>query len=587
MQIEVGIPTKDRYESLALALWSVADQTYQNFKITIIDDSDERRDIRNLPYISSILKRLDSEGHNWRLLYGEKKGPHWSLQKVLDESRCPYVFLFDDDAILDSKCLEHLVEAWNNMEKITPKVGAVGPIVMHPELHPEFRYFPEGYKCFKKYSGFIDEYGTCYGDHQWRFHPDNELQECDHVQGFLVGLEAARSIGGFDLNYNVTAFRSETDFCYSLFKNGYKLYVQPKALIWHFQSPSGGIRKLNPTEDLYDQSNEYYISKFGFKHGKNKDRVIRLSGGLGDHLCATPLLRALKKKGKVVVSAIYPFLFVSNPNVDELIFISDEKDYENVDQRSIYKWAIDNSFTGKLSEAWCRTYGEEYDEDKLDYVVLPTEREWVDNAVGYTEDIGFEYRKPFILIAPYGAIPQVQFAESGKTINSGKITTIRDWFKDRWELLVKEIQKLGYNVLQVGGTGEERIVGCDAYHIGINYRLTIALLEKSAGFVGVDSFLQHAGNAIGKRGVVLYGPSDTIIGGHHTNINMKSHKCDKDLICMKQSFPVSHWTFKSKDCDSKLCMKSLKVKDVLAQVKLLLKKSSKSCVRFQESTGDG
>jgi len=253
VQIEVGIPTKDRYEHLALALWSVAEQTYQDFKITIIDDSDDRKDVRELPYILPILNRLDSEGHAWRLFYGDKKGPHWALQKAIDLSRCPYVFLFDDDAILDTKCLEHLVEAWNEVEKNTPgKIAAVGPIVTIPGANREFYYLPEGYKWFKRYNGFIDEYGMCYGDHIWRYHPNDELQECSNLQGFLFDLEKAKEIGGFDLNYNITAFRTETDFCYSLFKKGYKLYVQPKALIWHSHSPVGGIRSLEvgvPTKD--------------------------------------------------------------------------------------------------------------------------------------------------------------------------------------------------------------------------------------------------------------------------------------------------------------------------------------------------
>jgi glycosyltransferase involved in cell wall biosynthesis len=565
MRIEVGIPTKDRYENLAMILWSLAEQTYKNFVVTIIDDSEDRKDIRNLPYILPILERLDNEGHSWQVLFGEKRGPHWSFQRSLDASRCPYVFMIDDDCVLDKECLGHLVGAWREAEKIeSGPVGVVGPIVMRPGAQREFNSLPEGYKWFKKYNGFIDEYGTCNGEHHWRYHPNDELQECSHLQCQLVSMEAVKKIGGFDLNYNASGFRTETDFCYRIFKAGYKLYVQPKALVWHFQSSSGGIRKLNVTKELYDQAEEYYLSKFRFKRGKNKDRVIRLSGGLGDHLSATPLLRALKKKGKVIVSAIYPFLFVGNANVDELIFISDEKDYKNVDQRDMYSWASRTGFTGKLSEAWCRTYGEEYDGDKLDYTIFPSEREWViSNVTGQTYN-------PFIVIGPYGAIPQVQFAEIGKTTDGGKVTVIRDWFKDRWEKLVKEIQKRGLHVIQVGGSGEGRIEGCNGYHIGIDYRLTMAILERSAGFVCVDSFLQHAGHALGIKGVILYGPSDPVIGGHDTNINLKVDKCDRDLICMKQSFPISHWTFKSKDCDSKICMKSITVKMVLDSLKEII-----------------
>jgi ADP-heptose:LPS heptosyltransferase len=193
----------------------------------------------------------------------------------------------------------------------------------------------------------------------------------------------------------------------------------------------------------------------------------------------------------------------------------------------------------------------------LDYTIFPSEREW---AVSNTT-------APFIIIAPYGAIPQIQYAEIEQMAPSGKITNIRDWFPEQWVELVKQIQKLGYNVIQVGGYGEERIDGCDAYHIGISYRLAIALLDRSVGFVGVDSFFQHAGHAIGKRGVVLYGPSDPQIGGHDTNINLRTNQCDRDWICMKQSFPISHWTFKSKDCDSKICMKSITVNMVLEVIK--------------------
>lgn len=554
MQIEVAIPTKDRYEQLAMALWSCCEQTHKNFVVTIIDDSDEKKDIRELPYILPILYKLDNEGHSWRVSYTGKTGIPNIFQHALSISRNPYFFLFDDDCILDSRCLEYLVEGF----KTAPgKVGAVGPIVMNPKLPVEHRYLPEGYKWFKRYNGFIDEYGVCYGEHHWRLHPDSKLQECDHVQCYLFSLEASKSINDFDISYNATGFRMETDHCYGMYQNGYKIYVQPKALIWHFQSPSGGTRRLNPPKVLFEECHEYFLSKFGFKRGRNKDKVIKLSGGLGDHLCATPLLRSLKKKGKVVVSAIYPFLFVGNPNVDELIFMEEDKNYISIDSRSIYTWAGHSGFSGKLSEAWCRTYGEEYDGDKLDYVIFPSEREWVaKNATPFTD-------RNFVVIGPYGAIPQTQFAEIEKTTDSGKVTVIRDWFKDRWEELIKEIQKLGLYVIQAGGTGEERIEGCDAYHIGINYRLTMALLEKSVGFVCVDSFLQHAGHAVGKKGVVLYGPSDPQIGGHDTNINLKLNKCDKDLVCMKQSFPISHWTFKSKDCESKLCMKSISVEMVL------------------------
>jgi GT2 family glycosyltransferase len=557
MKVEIGFGTRDRYECLALCLWGLLEQTYKDFVVTIIDDSDNVKDVRDIPYLSPILKRLDQEGHCWRLFYGQKKGPQQAFQIILDNSRAPYVLIIDDDSVMDSKCLEYMVEGFKT--KANENVAAIGPIVINPSVDPRLRTLPRGYKWIKQFNGFTDEHGKCPGDHHWRYHQDNELMETDHFQCFLMDAQKVKNVGGFDQNYNVTGFRGETDLCLTLYRSGYKLYLQPKSIIWHLQVPSGGTR--GNFLQLFQEAHEYYIDKFGFKRGRYKDKVIKIEGGLGDHLCATPLLRELKKKGKVIVSAVYPHIFVGNPNVDELIFRSEEINYQNVDKRSVFAWAGPRAFEGKLSEAWCNAYSENYDGDKLDYTILPEEREWATKEVSDAS---------FIVIAPYSAIPVIQYHGIEQTEASAKITVIRDWYDERWTQLIKEIQKLGIKVYQVGGQSEKCIDGIDKSYIGIDYRLTIALLERSETFIGVDSFLQHAGHAIGKKGVVLFGAADPSTTGHDSNINIKKHKCDQDLMCMKQSYPISQWTFKSKDCPSRLCMDCITVEDVLSAVKEII-----------------
>jgi ADP-heptose:LPS heptosyltransferase len=563
MKIEIDIGTKDRYESLALLLWSLCEQSYKNWVVTVVDDSENRKDIRKLPYILPILTRLDNENHEWRVLFGSKKGPHHNHQLVKDKSRSDYIFRVDDDEILDKYALEKMVVAWRELESKGDKVGAIGPIVIDPKVPKDAATLPIGFEIFKKFQGKVDEYGEVDGYQQWCYHPTPVLQEVEHLySSFLYSREAALGIGGYELGYNVTGHREETDFTYRLFQKGYKLFIQPEAVVWHFRNPSGGIRTFNNSE-LWRECDEFYKNKFGFRKGKNQDKVVKISGGLGDHLCATPLLRGLKKEGKkVVISAIYPYLFQGNPNVDELIFPPDEVKYEMVNYKDIYKLAYDTGFYGLLSEAYCKFYGVEYD-DKLDYTVYPKERVWVKETLKTIKD--------YILIAPFAARSVIQYSNTTKVGSGGQRTVVKDWILSRWVSLVSEIQKKGIEVYQVGGQGDKGVPGCNRYFLGQDYRFSVALLEQSKGLISVDNFMQHAAFAIGKPAVILFGATDPSIFGHETNVNIY-HKnvCRHNRECRRGSPWLMHGSVERgpmfDPCKSKECMKKISVKAVLDKI---------------------
>ncbi len=557
MKVEVSIPTKDRYPNLSLLLWSLCEQSYKEFEITIIDDSENRADIRELPFITPILKRLDSEGHNWRVKFGSKKGPHHCHQLSIDEARHPLIFRCDDDCVLDFQALENLVKTWDDLSS-KESIGAIAPIVLDPQIPKEVEFLPVGYRSFKKFQGKLDEYGVNYGDQQWRRHPDRELQKVEHLySSFLYSVDAAKEIGGYDLDYNVVGHREETDFTYRLFKKDYSLYIQPTALVWHLRNPVGGIRTYNQSS-LWAECQEHYLNKFSFKRGKNKDRIINVFGGLGDHLCATPMLRALRRSGKkVVVTATYPYLLQGNPNIDELIFNGDENAYEKVDFRDLYKWAFETGYNGKLSKAWCKLFGVDWDGDVLDYTIFPQERKWVeDRKLG-----------DYVLFSTEAGIPAVQYGDANAVGAAKKRTNSKDWVANRWEKLVKEIKNMGLQVYQVGSSLDSKVSGCDEYFLGGDYRIGIALLEKSKCFVSVDTFLNHAGHAIGKRGVVLFGPSDPNIFGHESNINLYYPDSCLERKCLWGE--NSQWRSQL-SCDDKKCMKFIEVREVVEKVKELI-----------------
>ena len=73
-------------------------------------------------------------------------------------------------------------------------------------------------------------------------------------------------------------------------------------------------------------------------------------------------------------------------------------------------------------------------------------------------------------------------------------------------------------VIQVGVEGEEQLVPDFKKNLPISELRT--LLKECRTWISCDSFLQHLGWDEGKKGIVLWGPSDPLIFGHQENINL-------------------------------------------------------------------
>lgn len=84
-----------------------------------------------------------------------------------------------------------------------------------------------------------------------------------------------------------------------------------------------------------------------------------------------------------------------------------------------------------------------------------------------------------------------------------------------WEELINGIHE---PIIQVGIEGEKQLVE------DFRKNLPISELRKLIGecrtWIGVDSFFQHLAWDEGKKGIVLWGPSDPLIFGHPENINL-------------------------------------------------------------------
>ena len=180
-KITVGIPTKNRYESLSHTLISIALQTLKPEEIIIVDDSDSPQDLRkNLQY-TYIFKLLDEKGIKWKVLFGKKLGQHHSHQLIQEEAEGNLIFRIDDDCIAESDTLQRLYESMDE------KVGAVAPLVLMP---PTQRKIVQSNKIFNLEEPNIQWF-------KW-----SGVRECEHLYSCFL---YRRNIVKYDLRLSSVA----------------------------------------------------------------------------------------------------------------------------------------------------------------------------------------------------------------------------------------------------------------------------------------------------------------------------------------------------------------------------------------------
>jgi GT2 family glycosyltransferase len=69
----------------------------------------------------------------------------------------------------------------------------------------------------------------------------NYLREVDYCSGALLATPRPlfKQLGGFDTRYS-PAYYEDTDYCFNLWQNGYRVYYQPESVIIHFEGVSSG-----------------------------------------------------------------------------------------------------------------------------------------------------------------------------------------------------------------------------------------------------------------------------------------------------------------------------------------------------------
>lgn len=166
---------------------------------------------------------------------GFAKGYNIALKQVSAE----YYILLNSDVEVTENWINPIIELMD----ADPSIGACQPKILDYKHRDKFEYAGA---C----GGFIDKYGYpfCRGrvfnvlendNHQY----DNEM-EVFWATGacMFVRSEAFWKVGGFDEDY--FAHMEEIDVCWRMKNIGYKIFVQPKSIIYHVGG--GTLNKLSP-----------------------------------------------------------------------------------------------------------------------------------------------------------------------------------------------------------------------------------------------------------------------------------------------------------------------------------------------------
>jgi ADP-heptose:LPS heptosyltransferase len=101
-----------------------------------------------------------------------------------------------------------------------------------------------------------------------------------------------------------------------------------------------------------------------------------------------------------------------------------------------------------------------------------------------------------------------------------------------WKELVNLLPK---PIVQVGTPNEEQLVDDMRVNLSLDNLKTLILECKT--WISVDTFFQHFAWKVGKKGIVLWGPSDPVIYGHPENINLlldRKHLVENQFIMWEQ-----------------------------------------------------
>jgi len=263
--VSIVIPTHNRKEKLVSLIKSILESDYPKDRLEIIVIDDASTD-GTYEYVKKLFPQVKIIRNEEEKLLAESRNIGISL------SSGKYIFVIDDDNIVDKHTIRELVEF---MEK-NPEVGVAGPIMYF--LSDLTRIWCAGVKrnywtTITKLIGF-----NTMDNRQFREPYESE----DFPNAFIIRREVIEKVGLFNSKLFPIHY-DEADFCQRVRKAGHKVMVVPTAKVWHDipllkQSRVSTLHLKSPLRAYYASRNRIL---FHWKWSRNTlQRIIALMASL-------------------------------------------------------------------------------------------------------------------------------------------------------------------------------------------------------------------------------------------------------------------------------------------------------------------
>lgn len=353
LTVTATISTRDRFfDTLPITVSSLIAQTVKPDQFLLFEDG-EKLDLEEIFVYKSLLKTLDHYGIKWKVIHGEGKGQVLNHQKALEMAETDLIWRLDDDVQPEPNVLETLLEHFED-----PEVGAVGSLILFPGKVDKFKKPPN--------EGKLKDVLADAPNIQWfEYNEGVGPFEVEHLNcSFLYRVNAGAH--GYCLDLSPAGHREETLFTYEMFKNGWKLLVDPRAKTWHYRNPKGGIR-VHEDRSMWKKDDQIFRNRIAgiethssYENKKKKRKFVYLENGKGDHVEFLMILpELLEKYDKVTIACCYEDVFAeykNDPRV-EINHVLDVKPYiGNVERYHIYHFMSSRSWQGHIRDAYREMY---------------------------------------------------------------------------------------------------------------------------------------------------------------------------------------------------------------------------------------
>jgi GT2 family glycosyltransferase len=215
-QLAIILVNYQRAEDTTACIDSLANSTYTNFSIIVVDNASKDGSVVVLQNKYPGIITIENKEN-----YGFSEGNNIGIRFAI-ENGFEYILLLNNDTVVDKNALSVLI----NTIQTDYRIGVLGSKILYYSK-PNVLWFAGGY--FNPNSSMGGHYGIGQIDNG-QF--DN-LATCDYITGccLLTRSEVLNKVGLLDPDY--FAYLEDVDFCFRVKRAGYSINYQPKSVIYH------------------------------------------------------------------------------------------------------------------------------------------------------------------------------------------------------------------------------------------------------------------------------------------------------------------------------------------------------------------